>query len=182
VFYLSRARMGRLMWQEGHSHERRTSMNLLSARARGTEKKFSIKVKYSAFTIRNLNPYESKVFYEFLPNNWFVNPNLFIKPVHVRYLYLYLVPVPIPSFVFPRVPSRNEARGSGVPWRMASGGGGAAEATQIPPPQNLKSTELLFQRDHTISRRSTLFSWISGGHVFLQLFLQNATLDEFLQP
>jgi hypothetical protein len=50
-----------------------------------------LKVRYSAFTIRNLNPYESKVLYEFLPNKQikrFVNPNLFIKPV--------LIPVPVP--------------------------------------------------------------------------------------
>jgi hypothetical protein len=70
-------------------------MNLQSARVRGTEKKFSsLEVRYPALTIRNLNPYESKVFYEFLPNNRFVNPNLFIKPVPVpvphtcTYLYL----------------------------------------------------------------------------------------------
>jgi hypothetical protein len=36
---------------------------------RGTEKKVLKVFRYSAFTIRNLNPYESKVFYEFLPNN-----------------------------------------------------------------------------------------------------------------
>jgi hypothetical protein len=47
-----------------------------------------LKVRYSAFTIRNLNPYESKVFYDFFPNNRFVNPNLFIKPVPI--------PVPVP--------------------------------------------------------------------------------------
>jgi ribosomal protein L28 len=57
--------MGRLMWQEGLSTERRTSMNLQSVLV-VTEKKV-LKVRYSAFTIRNLNPYESKVFYEFLP-------------------------------------------------------------------------------------------------------------------
>jgi hypothetical protein len=45
-----------------------------------------LKVRYSAFTIRNLNPYESKVFYEFLPNNRFVNLNLFIKPVPIPVL------------------------------------------------------------------------------------------------
>ena len=54
--------MGRLMWQEGLSAERRTcNFNLQSVR--GTEKK--VKVRYSAFTIRNLNPYESKVFTSF---------------------------------------------------------------------------------------------------------------------
>ena len=85
MFYLSRARMGRVMWQEGLSTERWTST--CNFAVRGTEKKV-LKVRYSAFTIRNLNPYESKVFYEFLPNNRFVNPNLFIKPVPR--------PVPVP--------------------------------------------------------------------------------------
>jgi hypothetical protein len=49
---------------------------------------WDIRYTYSAFTIRNLNPYESKFVCVFLPNNRFVNPNLFIKPVPV--------PVPVP--------------------------------------------------------------------------------------
>jgi hypothetical protein len=62
-------------------------MNLQSVHS--TEKKV-LKVRYSAFTIRNLNPYESKVFYKFLPKNRFGNPNLFIKSVPIP------VPVPVP--------------------------------------------------------------------------------------
>ena len=47
----------------------------LSSPLRRLEVPSNFKVRYSAFTIRNLNPYESKVFYEFLPKNRFVNPN-----------------------------------------------------------------------------------------------------------
>jgi hypothetical protein len=64
-----------------------TTMNLQSVVVR-TKK--VLKVRYLAFTIRNLNPHESKFFYEFLPKNRFVNPNLFIKPVPIP------VPVPVP--------------------------------------------------------------------------------------
>jgi hypothetical protein len=85
--------MGRLTWQEGLSHERRTSMNFTVSTSTCYGKKV-LKVRYSAFTITNSNPYESKVFYEFFPNNRFVNKfvnrfaNLFIKPIPV--------PVPVP--------------------------------------------------------------------------------------
>jgi hypothetical protein len=79
--------MGRLLWQEGLSDERRTS-NVFNSQHEYVVRRKVLKVRYSAFTIRNLNPYESKVFYELLPNNRFVNPNLYIKPVPV--------PVPVP--------------------------------------------------------------------------------------
>ena len=90
MFYLSRARVGRLMWQEGLCTERRTStcnFNEFAVQCVVRKKKFS-RSDIQLSTIRNLNPYESKVFYEFLPNNRFVNPNLFIKPVPT--------PVPVP--------------------------------------------------------------------------------------
>jgi hypothetical protein len=78
------------MWQEGLCTERRTStcnFNEFAVQCVVRKKKFS-RSDIQLSTIRNLNPYESKVFYEFLPNNRFVNPNLFIKPVPT--------PVPVP--------------------------------------------------------------------------------------
>jgi hypothetical protein len=50
----------------GRSFYQKANFNEFAVSACGTEKKV-LKVGYSAFTIRNLNPYESKVFYEFLP-------------------------------------------------------------------------------------------------------------------
>jgi hypothetical protein len=75
-------------------------MNLQSARVRRTKK--VLKARYSAFTIRNLHQYDTpgvciiKGFYDFFPNNRFVNPSLFIKQARTctctrtSYMYLYL--------------------------------------------------------------------------------------------
>ena len=53
---------------------RRTSMNY--SQHEYVERKKRYETRYSAFTITNLNPYESKVFYEVFPNNRFVKRNL----------------------------------------------------------------------------------------------------------
>ena len=54
------------MRQGGVSHE-----SLLAV-----ARKKVLKVRYSAFTIRNLNPYESKVFYKVFPGNRFLQRDL----------------------------------------------------------------------------------------------------------
>ena len=66
MFYLSRARMGRLMWQEGLSAERRTcNFNLQSVR--GTEKKVKYyPVRLSLFQ-GPLNPFNG---FHFPPQPW----------------------------------------------------------------------------------------------------------------
>jgi hypothetical protein len=56
----------------GRSFSWKANFNEFTVSTRTWYGKKVLKVRYSAFTIRNLNPYESKVFYEFLPNNRFV--------------------------------------------------------------------------------------------------------------
>jgi hypothetical protein len=51
-----------------------------------------LKVRYSALTIRNLNPYESKFFYELVYQTCLSSPYM--------YPYLYLVPVPVPIYLY----------------------------------------------------------------------------------
>jgi hypothetical protein len=51
-----------------------SQLSLQSAQEPGTEK--VLKVRYPAFTIRNLNPYESKVFYKVFPGNRFLQRDL----------------------------------------------------------------------------------------------------------